>query len=532
MSRPLLLLALAALLVAGLGPLLVMSARLAADPEATAGLLDGRTLDLLGRTLTLGLGAAAIALLVGVPFGLLTARTNVPGARLWGVLGLVPLILPPLILAVAWTPVASEMVRMGSELSPRLQGLAWLTRGAPMTVFVMGLGTFPIVALFVGKAARRIDARREEAAELVGGLGTVLRMQLPLVMPAAACAACFAFVFAINDFAVPDYVSSVGRKFNVYADEVFASWQVDRKDAQAVATALPLVALTLLALLPALAMRRRGALATVDSDFVAPAPLRLGRWRLPALLFCLAVVAVGVAVPLGRLLFEAGGGRIAWQVDKLQAAFGKAIRQCRESLLASLGYSLAVASAVTPVAFVLGYAIARARWGRLLEVACVLPIAVPAMLFGIGNIVLWNNDWTYGFYASGGLVVLMLAGRFLAFPTLIGAGAVASLDPRLEEAAALARVRPAQRLARVVAPNLMPSLAGGWVMVFVLAMRELDAAILVPAANRTAMFRLFNAVHFGRDDFVAALALLIVFVTVVPGLLWTLLAGRRLEVLP
>jgi len=63
-------------------------------------------------------------------------------------------------------------------------------------------------------------------------------------------------------------------------------------------------------------------------------------------------------------------------------------------------------------------------------------------------------------------------------------------------------------------------------------MRELDAAILVPAAGRTAMFKMFNAVHFGRDDFVAALALLIVFVTVVPGLLWTLLLGRRLEVLP
>ena len=111
-------------------------------------------------------------------------------------------------------------------------------------------------------------------------------------------------------------------------------------------------------------------------------------------------------------------------------------------------------------------------------------------------------------------------------------GAAASLDPTLEEAAELAGAGPAARLARISAPALLPSLAGGWVMVFVLAMRELDAAILVPAANRTAMFRMFNAVHFGRDDFVAALALLIVFATVVPGLLWTLLLGRRLEVMP
>jgi ABC-type spermidine/putrescine transport system permease subunit II len=87
-------------------------------------------------------------------------------------------------------------------------------------------------------------------------------------------------------------------------------------------------------------------------------------------------------------------------------------------------------------------------------------------------------------------------------------------------------------MTRIVAPALMPSLMGGWILMFVLAMRELDAAILVPAANDTVMFRMFNAVHFGRDDFVAALALLILFVTIVPGVLWRLFSSKELEVLP
>ena len=123
-------------------------------------------------------------------------------------------------------------------------------------------------------------------------------------------------------------------------------------------------------------------------------------------------------------------------------------------------------------------------------------------------------------------------GRFLAFPTLVSAGAVASLDRELEQAAELAGAGPVRRMTRIVAPALVPSLIGGWVLMFVLAMRELDAAILVPAANDTVMFRMFNAVHFGRDDFVAALALLILFVTIVPGVLWRLFSGKELEVLP
>lgn len=515
MSRPLLLLALAVLALAGLAPVAVMFLRLAQDPGALADLLDERTLSLLGRTCLLGGGAMGLALVLGVPFGFLTARTDVPGAAWLGPLGLVPLILPPLILAMTWT----VMVDL---------------RGAPMAILLMGLGTFPIVSLFTAKAAGRIDARREEAALLAGGLRAVLRMELPLLLPAAACGACFAFVFAINDFAVPDFVSSVGPKFNVYADEIYASWQVDQQSAPAVATALPLVALTLLALLPALALRRRGSLraVTVDSDFQAPARLRLGRARWSAFAFCASVVVLGAAIPLGRLFYEAGGGRTTWGLDPLRAAFAQALDRCRDELGASVLIALAVATAAAPVALILGHAIARARSGRLLEVAVVLPIAVPAILFGMGNIALWNNAWTYGFYASGGLVILMLVGRFLAFPTLLGAGAVSSYDPQLEEAAELAGAGPAKRLARIVAPGLLPSVAGGWVMMFVLTMRELDTAILVPAANHTAMFRLFNAVHYGRDNFVAALALLIVFVTLVPGLVWMLLVRRKLEVLP
>lgn len=518
MSRPLLVVALLVLAVAGLAPLGIVLARLGARPEVVGELLDGRALGLLERTLRLGLGAAGLALLLGVPFGWLTARTDVPGARLWRVLGLVPLILPPLIMAVTWV----VMVEL---------------RGEAITILLMGLATFPLVSVFTAKAAERVDARRQEAALLAGGVPAVIRSEWPLVLPAALCGACFAFVFAINDFGLPDYVSSKGPKFNVYADEIFARWQVDpqpgESDAKAVATALPLIALTLVALLPALFLRRRGSLATVDADYQRPEPLALGGWRWVALVFCLLLVALGAGVPIGRLLFEAGGGRTGpWSLASLQRSFEQALELCRENLLASLTFAAAAATLAAPLALVLGHAVARARRGWMIEVAGVLPIAAPAILFGIGNIVLWNRPGTYAFYASGGLVVTMLVGRFLAFPILAQAGASAALDPHLEEAAELAGAGPARRLARIVAPPLLPALAGGWVLVFVLAMRELDTAILVPAANQTAMFRMFNAVHFGRDDFVAALGLLIVFVTIAPGLLWTLFVGRRLEVLP
>ena len=512
MSRALVGAALLAFLVVALGPVIAMGLRVGAAD--LTGVLTERTLALLGRTLLLGVSSAGIALLLGVPFGFLTARTDLPGAPALRALGILPLLVPPLIMAMSWA------------------GLTAL-RGGLATILVLALSTFPLVALYAARAFERIDARREEAALLAGGLAAVVRMELPLVLPSAACAACFAFVFAVNDFAVPDYVSSIGPKFSVYADEVFASWRSDKAIGGAVAAALPLVLLTLLALVPALELRRRQPLACFDGDFRRPQALRLGRWALPALGFVVALLTLSVFLPLGRLVWEAGGGASGFSLAHLVDSFARALEVGRDNLRTSLAVAAAAALACVPVALVLGHALERAaRLSSLGQLIIVLPIAVPAILFGIGNIALWNRPATAALYDSPAMIVVLLCGRFAPLAILSFAAAVAMLDPRLEEGARLCGARPARRLFSIVAPPLSRALVGGATLVFVLAMRELDAAILVPAANGTILFRLYNAVHFGRDDFVAALALLTVFFVLLPGLLWSLFGRGRLEVLP
>jgi iron(III) transport system permease protein len=512
MSRPLVLLSATVFIAAGVAPIACMLARV--EMSDLASILDARTTALLLRTTWMGLSAAAIALALGLPFGFLVARTDVPGARWLRHVGLVPLLLPPVILAMTtivwWNDV----------------------RGATAMIVVLGINTFPLVAVFTARAFERIDARREQAALLAGGLRAALAMELPLVLPAALGGACFAFAFAINDFGVPDYVASIGKKYNVYADEVFASWQSVHTPGRAVALALPLVVLTLAALVPALWLRRRGSSMTFDGDFQQPSALGLGVWRWPLCLGLSLLVGATSIAPIGRLVWEAGGGKRGWSVLHLQQAFARGIEVGRADLQRSLLFAASAALLSLIPALVLGHALERARRSLWLEIAVVLPLAVPAILFGIGYIALWNHAATAAFYESGAIVVMLLIGRFVAFPILAVSGATAMLDRRLEEAASIAGAKPVSRLAHVVAPAVRPSLLGGISLVFVFAMRELDAAILVPAANGTAMFRVYNAIHFGRDDFVAALALLVLFFIFLPGILWTAFARARMEVLP
>ena len=514
MSKPLVVVAVLVFVALGLAPIAAMLPRVGA--EDLANVVDGRTLSLLGRTIGLGIGAAAVATGIGAPYGYLVARTDVPGAAWLRPLGLIPIVLPPLFVAVAWS------------------GFTEL-RGATATVLILGAGTFPLVAIFTARAAERVDGRLEEAATLAGGRRSALRMELPLLLPGAAVGACLAFVFAINDFSVPDYVSSVGPKFNVYADEIFATWKIDAAAGLAVARSLPLVLLTLATLVPALALRRRGAQTTLMGDFRRPGRMELGAWRWAALGFCLLALALGAFGTLAYLLYMAGGGTTGgFDVARIGPAFARMLELTREELAKSLVVAAVAATVAVPVALVLGHALERSRRARRLEALLVLPIAVPAILLGIGYIVLWNRDLLsfWRVYESDAVVVLLMLGRYLAFPALLASAAVASLDPRTEEAAQLAGARPAARLARIVAPPLAGTLVGAWVLVFVLSMRELDAAILVPAANGTAMFKAYNQIHFGQDDFVGALCLMIVFFLLLPGLLWTLFARERVEVLP
>ncbi len=516
MIRALTILCWALFAAVALVPLLSLAVQV--DPGELASVLQARTWMLLGRTVLYGASVAGSSLVLGLVFGFLVARTDLPLARYLRPLSLVSLLVPPMLLAMVWTALLDM-------------------RGGPAAILVSTLSLFPLVAIFSARAFERIDRRIEDAAHTAGGTWAVLRVDLALVMPAALAGAGLVFVFTIHDFSVPDYVSWVGPKFSVFADQVFASWRAHSEQGsslatgKAAATAWPLIVLGLLALGPALFARRFSG-ASVGGTFRQARTIALGRWRVPAFVFAAGLVACSALIPILRLGYEAAGGARGLSTDTLRRSFAQALELARGDLAGSLMYAFLAASLASVMALVLGHSLARSRRSAWLALLLLLPLCVPAILFGIGAIASFNRPGLEGFYDGGAVVVALYLGRFAVFAILIERAAVAQIDARLERAAELAGASATTRLARIVLPLSLPALAGGWMLVFCFCMRELDAAILLPAANHTAVFRIFNAVHFGRDAFVSALALMVVFSILVPGMLWSLLVRRRLELVP
>jgi len=466
---------------------------------------EQREWELFANTLGLGVGSAAGALLLGVTCACVVARSQSSLAKLVRSLLVVPLLIPPLVHAIAWTT-ASEL------------------RGPVAMVVVLSLSYFPMVAVLTAASLDAIDRRHEEAALLAGGERARVRLALRLAAPSALSGAVAVFVFAVSDFAVPDYLSTVGTKVNVYANEIFTRWQREGDSGGAIAAALPPAALAAIAIAGLSAFRRRGGAVTITgSGFQPPLPLALGGWRVVAIGGVILTVLLSCVVPIACLLYTAGSFTVLQE----------ALSQARGEVLRSIGCAATAAVFSTAVAFVVCWStIRRGVVGeRAAEVIALLPMALPAIALGVGLIRTWNRpapaSWVYD---GPAIVVAAFSARFLVFAhTSANAGLVAQ-SPDLEDAARIAGISPWRRMWSIAAPVAAPSIASAALLVFLFSMRELDAIVLIPQGNRSVLFRIYNAIHFNRPQFVAALSLVLVFLTAAPWLLWRVALGRRMEV--
>lgn len=485
-----------------------------------AALADPRLLGLLGRTIWMSAAAAGLALLLGGTYGLLCTRVLLPGRSLAFSLLPLPLFLPPLILAQAWF------------------GLAEM-RGPWAAVFTLGVATAPLPGLLMAHSLRRQQASAHEAALLLGP-GFALREMLRTAAPAGLLGALLAFFVAASDFAVPDYFAVQQPLFHVYAMEIFGHSR-SASYADGAAAALPLVLLGLIGLFAALALQRRRRAAEIGSGRVPAALEPRGGLRLLALLTLLLLAGLLVLLPLGRILWETGRtgplDERSWR-EVSAGAFGEVFSRAGSDFRNSLLFSLLAAGLTFLAAPFWAHLLlqleswtrrgARAA-GAALAALCALPLLVPAVALGFGAILMLDRPAWRAFYDSPWLPALLLAGRYGPIAIFLLLERMRAVPAAQEEAATLAGV---SYPARVMRYRLGPQ-TGGWLLaaglVFVFSLRELDLNILVSPMNASAAVRYYNALHFARDNFVAACGVVLCLLLWLPLALAALAAARRRE---
>lgn len=471
-------------------------------------------------SLQLGLGCAAVAVLLGGGHAWLTQRTDLPGARWLAPLGLAPLAMPPILVAMGFADLTT-------------------VSGFWACVLLLGVCYAPFVAVLTARGLRSIDGRTYEAALLCRGRAAAERLLLRSALPELLAGAFLAFLFAISEHGVPEFLTVKGKTWHTYAEGVFRRWSrravgvTEDQLASPVVAALPLLLLAAIALAIVLRVRARAS----DAPHT-PLPIRpLGRWRWPALTLPLVYLGAGVGVPLLVMGMWAAGSTQQLQPMSLalmQRSFQLAIEQGGDDL----GFTIWNGAVTTLLLLLVALPFAHLAARRLgwVDHLAVVPLATPAVLLAIGFVHAFNGphvaslyDATFDFYDSHAILVTAYAARLLPFGVLLLSSAVRRIPKSQEEAALFTGRGPIARGLCIHLPPLLPALASLACLLFVLALRELDTAVVLPSGNDTIVRRLSNVVHFGGEDIGGALALLLLLAAMLPPLLITLLRGRRLD---
>jgi iron(III) transport system permease protein len=242
----------------------------------------------------------------------------------------------------------------------------------------------------------------------------------------------------------------------------------------------------------------------------------LGRWRWPALAFCGAVVGLFLAVPLAVLIY--------WSARAVEVGRGTEIawHAALNSLLASGLAAIVAVLAALPVAYLAERY--RSPWTRLLERAAYSANALPGIVIALA-LVFFAARYGGPLYQTLALLVFAYVVRFLP-QALAGAGsALRTVDPRLEEAARGLGRSPLEVVARVTAPLAAPGILAGGALVFLSAMKELPATLLLrPIGFDTLATEIWRHTALGAYSRAAPAALLLILVSA-PLLL--LLGARR-----
>ena len=480
---------------------LIPSLRSLINFEAFAALSDERLANLFGRTIWLATCASVLTALCGWPLAILVYRTKLWSGNWCALLLPLPLLLPPLLIAQAW------------------HGLLGID-GPWAAVFCLGLACAPFPALLAARALCHQSHSAHNAALMFGGPKLAFTQMLRVSLPATALGTALAFLFIVSDFAVPDYFAAVGDKFSVYAAEVFNGWRSEQIAVGAKASA-PLVLLAGIVLYCCLWIRDRYR-GLEHSKNCTPLPVDLGKGQFALTVLAWCLLGLILLMPIGRIIFETvlGGPNASgdW-LSRASDSFHNGIERGRNDLIRSLRTGLCAAGIALLIAPIWADLICKLRVGRLsrlLQVLIALPLLTPAVGTGLGAILIWNTPATVEFYDSWMLPPLIMAGRFMPIAVFILVERM-QRNPRSQNQAAL--MVGASYLHRLYRYQLGPH-RSAWILsaslVAVFSIRELDLAVLIPAANPSAAVRYYNALHFARDGFVAAFGLMIALVLFLP----------------
>ena len=488
------------------------------------------------ETALLMAGVGSVVAVMGAATAWLVSCYRFPGRQVLSWALILPLALPTYVSAYAWLdvthpagPVLSAVGALLGVTDPRALHVPDI-RSLPGCVLVMGSVLYPYVYLAARAAFGTQGSELLRAGRGLGAKGWQLFrwVGLPTAWPAIATGTALALLETLNDVGAAEFLGVRTLTVSIYVTWITRS---SLEGAAQIALALLLLVALVMALEAWARTRTPGKHAVREG---APPGLQ----RLATVPGLLAALACALPVLLG---FVVPGGYLLWSAWRRVREFGLPA-DLGSWMVNSAMLSGTVTILVLPAALVLasnarGDATPDGRRAAdaVLVRASLLGYALPGGIAAVGIIVALGTfdllseglaPWMPAVSGTAGAVVLAYYIRFLAIPAGTLDAAYERIPRQMDWSARSLGAGRGRTLAYVHLPQLVPALSASALLVFLDAMKELPATLLLrPFNQETLATALYAEAARGtyEDGAVAALALVAVGLPVI----LLLALGRR-----
>jgi len=493
------------------------------------------------HSLVTAFGGTALAVLLGGVVALLVSLTDIRGRNAFVFCYVMPLMLAPQVVALAWLQVfgpSSPLLKM-IGLAPALGSRNPLYSPGGI-ILVLGVQYAPLVFLTLRAGLRTLPQELLEAA-MAGGakpLRVIRTIVIPLMTPPLLAGVALCFVSCLGNFGIPALLGIPGNYLvlpTLIYQRLAGFGPAVLSEVAVLSVLIGMIAIVGIVAQDLLLSRRdfRTASAAVEAR-----AFELRRWRRPVELVLWTLAFVVLALPLTALAMTSLVPAVGVALDSTSATIenyrfvlfehAAARRAFRNSFGLSATAAVAIVLITVPLAYFLVWR--RSRLLRAVNVVTEVPYAVPGVVLAIAAILLFLKPLPVvgvSLYNTIWIILFCYLARFLVLGLRPVVSGYHQLDRTLEEAAQIVGARLIRRLVTVILPLVAPAAAAGALLIFLTAFNELTvSALLWSTGSETLGVVFFSFQQGGDSNYAAALGMLTVVVSVTLMLSTLLLAGR------
>jgi iron(III) transport system permease protein len=352
------------------------------------------------------------------------------------------------------------------------------------------------------------------------------------VLPAILSGTLLAFVNAIALFGSQAIIGLPARIVTL-PTRIYALFDYPPEYGLASALSLVFIAVTVVALFLQRSFLARRSYVTLSGKGSRPQLVDIGKARWLLFGFALAVFVVAIVLPYTALiavsiskswgldfwkgLTLANYRFILFEYDLTQRAIVNSL------ILATLAATFAVA-----IGAMIGWIDLRTTLPgrRFLDYAALIPLGLPGIVMAVALIQFWLA-MPIALYGTLTILLLAYVGRYVPLGARAASASMRQVDPSLEESARILGASWGFTMREVTLPLIRPGLFAGWLLVFVPAIQELSASILLfSSSSITLAVAVYNLYETGYTEPVAALAIINVLIIAVAILIAKKLGGE------